>query len=126
MFSQCYKHLWGYNLNNNGQFICLPLHHCCRINTTALLYIMTLNLFIQPLAEIRGFHGSEHSSQGLLSCYTMQCVIGPLKHWYPTTTLHGVTTQEDLCLQPPLVLWNSLKLQTLQQCVKPFLSRMSH
>jgi len=37
---------------------------------------------ILPLCEIWGFHGSEGSSRG------------PLERWYPTTTLHGVTTQK--------------------------------
>jgi hypothetical protein len=61
-----------------------------------------------------GFHGGDISSRGLLDCDALlSCGMiistfqrsmlppssewrehGPLKSWYPTTTLHGVTTQK--------------------------------
>jgi hypothetical protein len=61
--------------------------------------------------EIWSFHGGENSGWGILGCDTM-CYDriptfqwsmlppggwmqhGPLKRWYPTTTLHDVTTQK--------------------------------
>jgi hypothetical protein len=55
------------------------------------------------MVEIRGFQGGEDSRRGLLGCdavqrcgriQTFQRPIVPLKRWYPTTSLYGVTTQK--------------------------------
>jgi hypothetical protein len=58
--------------------------------------------------EFSDFHNGDVPSRGLLSCDTCSVVVGyhrfrgsyclhlqePLKRCYPTTTLHGVTTQK--------------------------------